>query len=79
MKRYARILSLLLTAALFLVLFNGCSAKQTEGETTGPVTFRLSLVTAIDDPITIAAKEFAANVSERTEGRVTVGSILPTS
>ena len=72
MKRYARILSLLLTAALFLVLFNGCSANPTEGETNGPVTFRLSLVTAIDDPITIAAKEFAANVSERTEGRVTV-------
>lgn len=76
MKNQRRGFLLLLCCALLIVM---CMTSSTQASgVEGTIEYRMSLVTAVDDPITVAANVFAEKVKERTEGRVTV-EVFPAS
>lgn len=78
MKRISKTLALILALVMIFALAACGSGDTTPADTSkpaesdDPIVYRLSLVTAINDPITIAANDFAENVKAKTEGRVTV-------
>ncbi|WP_368234108.1 TRAP transporter substrate-binding protein DctP [Anaerotruncus rubiinfantis] len=82
MKHPLRMLSSLLTLALISTLGVGCSQNPSKSSSASgaalaesnldSVIYRLSVVQAVNDPVTKAAMEFAENVKEKTEGRVVV-------
>lgn len=84
MKRISKTLALILALVMIFTLAACGSDDTTPADTSkpaesgDPIVYRLSPITAIDDPITIAANDFAENVKAKTEGRVTV-EVYPAS
>ena len=84
MNRISKTLALILALVMIFTLAACGSDDTTPADTSkpaesgDPIVYRLSLITAIDDPITIAANDFAENVKAKTEGRVTV-EVYPAS
>lgn len=85
-RRTIRHRSPLALAAVTALTLTGCgfvtgndnAASGEEAEACGEVTLRLATIRTDDDPTTLAAEEFATQVSEATDGQVTV-QVFPNS
>ena len=71
MKKFSKLISVLLTTSLVLA---GCgnTSSNTQTSSTDPVTLRMSYSLTAGSPCDVAAQKFKEIVAEKTDGRINI-------